>query len=59
MSLDRLWLERYRILGEIGNLGDFRTGSLAQRFQRCGKPKCRCADPERPGHGPCHLLKFA
>jgi hypothetical protein len=44
---------RYReLLGEIGEIGFIRSGSVAQRFNYCGTPSCRChADPPQP-HGP-------
>lgn len=44
---------RYReLLVEIGEIGFIRSGSLAQRFNYCGTPSCRChADPPQP-HGP-------
>ena len=44
---------RYReLLGELTQLGYIRSGSLAPRYNYCGKPNCRChADPPQP-HGP-------
>jgi hypothetical protein len=44
---------RYReLLGEITEIGFIRSGSVAPRFNYCGKPNCRChADPPQP-HGP-------
>ena len=44
---------RYRqLLAEVAHIGFIRTGSVAQRFNYCGKPNCRChADPPQP-HGP-------
>jgi hypothetical protein len=44
---------RYReLLVEIGEIGFIRSGSVAPRFNYCGKPNCRChADPPQP-HGP-------
>ncbi|MGC8512693.1 MAG: DUF6788 family protein [Acidimicrobiales bacterium] len=36
------------LLNEIGEIGYIASGSLAQRYNRCGKPNCRChADPPR------------
>jgi hypothetical protein len=48
-SLER----RYRDLaGQLASLGYIASGSLAQRYARCGKPTCGCrADPPRL-HGP-------
>jgi len=44
---------RYRgLLEELAALGFIRSGSLAPRYNYCGKPNCRChGDPPRP-HGP-------
>jgi len=36
----------------LAHLGDMRPGSLYQRFTRCGKPGCHCAQPGDAGHGP-------
>jgi hypothetical protein len=32
-------------------------GSLIERFKRCGKPGCKCA--EGPGHGPKYYLSVS
>ena len=44
---------RYReLLGELAEIGFIRSGSVAPRYNYCGKANCRChADPPRP-HGP-------
>lgn len=44
---------RYReLLEEITEIGFIRSGSVASRFNYCGKANCRChADPPQP-HGP-------
>ena len=41
--------ELYR---ELGQVGDFRRGSLNEVRRKCGKPNCACAAPDHPGHGP-------
>ena len=45
--------QRYReLLAQITELGFIRAGSVAPRFNYCGKANCRChADPPQP-HGP-------
>jgi len=47
-------LERRRagLYAELGQLGDFRRGSLNEVRRKCGKPNCACAAPDHPGHGP-------
>jgi hypothetical protein len=44
---------RYRkLLDELTKIGYIRSGSLAPRYNYCGKPSCRChGDPPQP-HGP-------
>jgi hypothetical protein len=40
-------------LAANGNMG---SGSLVERFRRCGKPTCHCAQKDSPGHGPRYSL---
>jgi hypothetical protein len=44
---------RYReLVGELAAIGFIRAGSLAPRYNYCGKANCRChGDPPQP-HGP-------
>lgn len=44
---------RYKeLLEALGGIGFVRPGSVAPRYNYCGKPNCRChADPPQP-HGP-------
>lgn len=44
---------QYRdLLAQLSELGFITAGSLASRYNRCGKPGCHChSDPPRP-HGP-------
>src|SRR6266567_5264389 len=51
-SLDALEQQRSRILTQILELGDFRSGSITAINGRCGKPSCHCHQPNQPGHGP-------
>ena len=39
-------------MSRIVDLGDFRIGSITAISGRCGKPECRCHQPNQPGHGP-------
>ena len=47
-------LERRRreLYAQMGQVGDFRRGSLNEAWRKCGKPNCACAAPDHPGHGP-------
>ena len=51
-SLTALEQQRSSILAQILELGDFRSGSITAIHGRCGKPNCRCHQPNQPGHGP-------
>jgi hypothetical protein len=51
-SLAALEQQRSRILTQILELGDFRSGSITAINGRCGKPSCHCHQPNQPGHGP-------
>lgn len=53
-SLMLLESRRADLLRSLANLKDMRPGSVVGAMFRCGKPSCRCARPEDPGHGP-HL----
>jgi hypothetical protein len=52
-ELERRREELYR---ELGQVGDFRRGSLNEVRRKCGKPNCACAAPGHPGHGPQYNL---
>jgi hypothetical protein len=40
------------LLKEIGEIGYIAAGSLAPRYNRCGKPNCRCHGDPPQLHGP-------
>jgi len=44
---------------QISQLGTMRPGSVSRQYNVCGKPGCRCKDPENPRrHGPYHQLNY-
>ena len=51
-SLVALEQQRSAILSRIVDLGDLRSGSITAISGRCGKPECRCHQPNQSGHGP-------
>jgi hypothetical protein len=55
-SLPALEQQRVAILSHIVDLGDFRSGCITAISGRCGKPECRCHQPNHPGHGPNYRL---
>ena len=50
--IDKLQVQKEKILQQIGELGEFRQGSLSPRYRKCGKPYCHCAKKGLKGHGP-------
>src|ERR1700730_15023667 len=55
-SLSELEAQRERLKLQLSDLGDLRPGSLVERYRKCGKPNCHCAQPDEPGHGPSWSL---
>jgi len=50
--LPNLVAERERLYAQLAGVGDFRRGSVAENYRRCGKLNCACAQPGHRGHGP-------
>ena len=57
-SLEALQQQRAQILGQIAQLDDLRPGSITSTTGRCGKPDCRCHQPNQSLHGPNLRLTF-
>ena len=45
------------LLRQLPPLQAILRGSLIERYKRCGKPGCKCADG--PGHGPKYYLSVS
>jgi hypothetical protein len=54
--LSELELQREHLKRQLSGLGDLRPGSLVERYRKCGKPNCHCAQPDDAGHGPSWSL---
>jgi len=48
---------RDSLLRQLPSLQAILRGSLIERYKRCGKPGCKCADG--PGHGPKYYLSVS
>ena len=48
---------RQALLRQLPSLKEILRGSLIERYKRCGKPGCKCADG--PGHGPKYYLSVS
>ena len=44
------------LAGAIAEPKPMRRGTLAERYLKCNKPGCRCADREDARHGPYHSI---
>jgi hypothetical protein len=51
-SLVDLEQQRSDLFEQMLRLPDFRSGSITTTRGTCGKPNCRCHQPNQPGHGP-------
>jgi len=58
-SIQHLEQRIQQIKAELATLGEMRPGSLSQQYNVCGKPNCRCKDPQNPQrHGPYYQLSW-
>ena len=58
-SIQNLEQRIQRIKAELATLGEMRPGSLSKQYNVCGKPNCRCKDPQHPQrHGPYYQLSW-
>ena len=49
--------KRKQLLRQLPSLESLLRGSLIERYKRCGKPGCKCA--QGPGHGPKYYLSVS
>ena len=58
-SVQQIQRRIQRIKTELAALGEMRPGSLSKQYNVCGKPGCRCKDPQTPQrHGPYYQLSW-
>ena len=57
LSASALRRKRAALLRQLPSLKALLRGSLIERYKRCGKPGCRCA--QGPGHGPKYYLSVS
>lgn len=56
-SSSSLRQKRHALLRRLPALQRVLRGSLIERYKRCGKPGCQCA--QGPGHGPKYYLSVS
>lgn len=54
--ISKLEAEREALLDSLASTGDMRRGSITEVYRPCGKPTCRCAAADDPGHGPYYAF---
>ncbi len=54
--LEKLRERREVLKRELTEVGEMRPGALVERYRKCGKSYCHCAQPESDGHGPSWSL---
>jgi len=54
--IEELRKRRDELRAELNRVSDLRPGSLVERYRRCGKPGCHCAQEGSAGHGPSWSL---
>jgi hypothetical protein len=59
LSTQKLEAQITGIKAQLQAQGPMRPGSLSQQYNVCGKPGCRCKDPQHPRrHGPYYQLNY-
>ncbi len=54
-QLVKLEVKKNSLHKKLKKLGNFRRGTIAVHYRKCGKKNCACAKPGHPGHGPQYL----
>jgi hypothetical protein len=58
-TVQRLEAQILQIKAQLQKQGAMRPGSLSRQYNVCGKPGCRCKDPQHPRrHGPYYQLNY-
>jgi hypothetical protein len=58
-SIQKLEAQIARLKTQLQAQGPMRPGSLSRQYNVCGKPGCRCKDPNQPRrHGPYYQLNY-
>lgn len=59
LSIQQIERRIQRLKTQLAALGEMRPGSLSKQYNVCGKPGCRCKDPNHPQrHGPYYQLSW-
>ena len=58
-TVKKLEAQIAQIKAQLQKHGAMRPGSLSRQYNVCGKPGCRCKDPQHPRrHGPYYQLNY-
>jgi hypothetical protein len=56
--LATLEAQREALKADLSQVQDLRRGSLVERYRKCGKSNCGCAQAEEQAHGPSWSLTW-
>lgn len=59
MRIEELERRRDELRSQLAAIRDMRQGSLVERYRRCGKSSCHCAQEKEATHGPSWSLTRA
>jgi hypothetical protein len=54
-TIEGLRKQKRTLFKKLGEIGDFRRGTISVNYRKCGKKNCICAKQGHPGHGPQYL----
>lgn len=54
-TIEGLRKQKRALLKKLGEIGDFRRGTISVNYRKCGKKNCICAKEGHVGHGPQYL----
>ncbi len=58
-TVKKLEAQIAQLKAQLQKHGAMRPGSLSRQYNVCGKPGCRCKDPQHPRrHGPYYQLNY-
>lgn len=58
MNKQELLNERGKILQDMTLLGEMRSGTISERYQKCSTKNCHCKTKGDRGHGPIYALSY-
>ena len=54
-TIEGLQKQKGYLFKKLGEVGNFRRGTISVNYRKCGKKNCVCTKEGHPGHGPQYL----